>query len=104
MIRNVCSHEHNEEANKPGRRDSAEYVLPMVSAPLPGVNFGMCLEHKVMQAQPAESGIDKSYVGSDPVFRSKGNLKSEMQWLPETADSELIGTVCRSRIGSFGNG
>jgi hypothetical protein len=89
------------EPGKPasqGKLDSEEYVHPMVPAPLPGDNFGMCPEHKAMSAQPVESGIDQNCSECDPVPKPRGNPKRRMQWLPETAGSEQIGTVCHCRV------
>lgn len=83
----------NQPASQ-GKLDSEEYVHPMVPPPLPEDNFGMCPEHKVMLAQPAESGIDQSCSVCDPVPKPRGNPKPRMQWLSETAGSEQIGTVC----------
>lgn len=83
--------------NKPasqGKLDSEEYVHPTVPSPLPEDNFGMCPEHKVMLAQPAESGTDQSCSACDPVPMPRGNPKLRMQWLSEMAGSEQIGTVC----------
>jgi hypothetical protein len=103
MIQSFSLGWSNEKTKKSGRHDSVEYVLPTVSAPPLKVNFGMCLEHKVLPTQAAESGFAKSCMGCDPVSKSRGNPKFGSQWLPETAGSRLIGTVCSDWIGFLGN-
>jgi hypothetical protein len=64
-----------------------EYLLPTVPAPLPKDNFGMCFEHKVIQAQSAESGTDQNRSESDPDPKPRGNPKLRVQRLPETVGS-----------------
>lgn len=92
----------NRFSNPPasqGKHDSEEYLHPTVPAPLPKVNFGMCLEYKAMLVQPAESGLDQICSECKPVPKPRGNPKLRMQWLPETAGSEQIGTVCTCSVG-----
>jgi hypothetical protein len=63
-----------------GRHDVVEYVLPTVSVPIPGVNFGMCFEHKALQALSAESGVEK-IVREATLFSNERQLSGEKQQL-----------------------
>jgi hypothetical protein len=57
-------------ARKPtsqGRHDIVEYVLPTVPVPFPGVNFGMCFEHKDDAGSPRRKRKRKIRKGNDPV-------------------------------------
>jgi hypothetical protein len=63
-----------------GRHDVVEYVLPTVSVPFPGVNFGMCLEHKALLVLSVESGVEK-IVREATLFSNERQLSGEKQQL-----------------------
>lgn len=98
-VRKIISNRFSNQPASKGKHDSEEYLHPTVSAPLPKDNFGMYPEYKAMLAQAAESELDQNCSECESVPKPRGNPERRMQWLPETADSEQIGTACHCSVG-----
>jgi hypothetical protein len=62
-----------------GRHDAEEYVLPTVPVPFPGVNFGMCFEHKMLPARSTESRVEKNRQGWQSVLLLRVTQKEKQR-------------------------